>query len=69
MSVGVMIVHAQRYDFIHSFKNSLGFACETLPTFTYPLVIRILLFVHIPTYIYLFIQKNSFYVLRIVIFK
>lgn len=26
MSVGVMIVHAQRYDFIHSFKNSLGFA-------------------------------------------
>lgn len=25
MSVGVMIVHAQRYGFIHSFKNSLGF--------------------------------------------
>lgn len=26
MSVGVMIVHAQRYDFIQNFKNSLGFA-------------------------------------------
>lgn len=26
MSVGVMIVHAQRYGFIHNFKNSVGFA-------------------------------------------